>query len=148
MPPTTYRSNKRIPDVLISKLNTFMNLVSNSNPKVKNDTDLKLIKRRTKSTIDSIYATKFGFRESLRYINGMIFFEKKRLSFINLFNSFESYVSEINVRIPNMPHAFQNNIWDLVLNQALVKDEQSALILLDNIKAKNLETLNSKSEEE
>ncbi len=128
-------------------MNTFINLVSNSNPKIKNDTDLKLVKSRTKSTMESLYATKFGFKEALKYVNGIIYLEKKRLTFSKLFSNFEDYISDINVRIPNMPHAFQNNIWDLVLNQALVKNEESALILLDNIKAKNLETLN-KSEEE
>jgi hypothetical protein len=94
----------------------------------------------------SLYSTKHGFQDAIKYLNGIIFLEKKRLNFNRLFESFESYVSEINVRIPNMPHTFQNNIWDLVLNQALVKDEESALILLDTIKAKNLETLNSEEE--
>jgi hypothetical protein len=139
-------SKKRIPDVLLDKVNTFI-LLEKTNPIIKTKEELKSHKRRIVAALQNMLNQSNGFKLAHQYLTGIISLQKARLNFTKLVEKFSEYANEIRILAPNLPRTFDSNIWDIVFNQAIVNGEDSALDLLASIKAKNLETLNSNEEE-
>lgn len=132
---------------MLSKINTYISMLGKDNPKISDVTELKAHKRRITSFVKFKLSHRDGFKFVHQYLTGIISIEKARLKFTRLSDKFNSYIKDVRLRIPNIPHTFDSNVWDVVFNQALVRGEDSALELLETIKAKNIETLDKIEEE-
>lgn len=131
---------KRVPVILVEKVNQYVTLHKIDNP---GQTDDKLEKRTTMTVMQKLLKNQ-GYAAASKYISGKIVLEKKRLTFTELLEKFKAYQNEIKERFPTMPNSFPPNIWYLLLNQALVRGEASSIELLSEIKSKNIKTLETK----
>lgn len=122
-------------------------MLGKDNPKIPDATELKAHKRRITSFVKFKLTQRDGFKFVHQYLTGIISIEKARLKFTRLSDKFSVYIKDVRGRVPNIPHTFDSNIWDVVFNQALIRGEDSALDLLESIKSKNLETLDKTEEE-
>lgn len=140
----TISRSKKVPDVLIQKINQFIDLYKIDNP-ISQDPK---VQKRTMVTVTSSILTRNGYQAASQYINGKIYFEKQRLKYKDLLIKFNEYRNEILEIFPMATNDFTGTVWNTTLNYAMIKGEKLAIEFLERVKDKNIETLTPSNEEE
>ena len=143
--------NKKIPDALLSKIKTYLELSIKKHPLVDpNKVDAGMYKKRVMQEVQTIYARK-GYKTATLYIQNQIDGEKTRLSLDKLYDAFNLFWDESAKLHPNQDDKHKAFMWSLIYRTALTQGEDVAVEHLQKViedKKKAAEKLANGSGEE